>query len=213
MTARSRGKDRGIDLKNMRWVDDPVTLAADPGIDVFVELMGGEGDPAQGAVERGAQGREIGRHRQQGAAGAARRRARDARREARRRAQFRGRGRRRHPDREDAARRACRQLDRAHLRHPQRHLQLHPDAHGAGEAVVRRMPEGRAAARLCRGRSDLRHRRPRHRAEAGDPREPGVRHRASIRSRSTSRASPRSRPPISRPPTNSATASSCSASR
>ena len=30
---------------------DPVALAADPGIDVFVELMGGEGDPAKQAVE------------------------------------------------------------------------------------------------------------------------------------------------------------------
>ena len=48
--ARSRGKDRGIDLKKMRWVGDPVKLATDPGIDAFVELMGGEGDPARGAV-------------------------------------------------------------------------------------------------------------------------------------------------------------------
>ena len=35
----------------MRWVDDPVVLAADPAIDVFVELIGGEGDPAKAAVE------------------------------------------------------------------------------------------------------------------------------------------------------------------
>ena len=48
-----------------------------------------------------------------------------------------------------------RQFDRAHLRHSQRHLQLHPHADGAGEAVVRRMPEGSAAARLCRSRSEL----------------------------------------------------------
>ena len=48
--ARSRGKDRGIDLKKMRWVGDPVKLATDPGIDTFVELIGGEGDPARGAV-------------------------------------------------------------------------------------------------------------------------------------------------------------------
>jgi homoserine dehydrogenase len=51
VTARSRSKDRGVDLKHVRWVDDPATLAKDPGIDVFVELMGGEGDPAKGAVE------------------------------------------------------------------------------------------------------------------------------------------------------------------
>lgn len=51
VTARSRGKDRGFDVSNLRWVEDPVALAADPGIDVFVELIGGEGDPAKRAVE------------------------------------------------------------------------------------------------------------------------------------------------------------------
>jgi homoserine dehydrogenase len=51
VTARSRGKDRGFDLKRLRWVDDPMSLAKDPGIDVFVELIGGEGDPAKSAVE------------------------------------------------------------------------------------------------------------------------------------------------------------------
>jgi homoserine dehydrogenase len=50
VTARSRAKDRGIDLKSLRWVADPATLATDPGIDVFVELIGGEGNPARAAV-------------------------------------------------------------------------------------------------------------------------------------------------------------------
>jgi homoserine dehydrogenase len=50
VSARSRGKDRGLDMKKLRWVKDPVTLAADPEIDVFVELIGGEGDPARAAV-------------------------------------------------------------------------------------------------------------------------------------------------------------------
>jgi homoserine dehydrogenase len=50
VSARTRGKKRGIHLKNVRWIADPVALAADPGIDVFVELMGGEGDPARAAV-------------------------------------------------------------------------------------------------------------------------------------------------------------------
>jgi homoserine dehydrogenase len=49
--ARNKNKDRGVDLSKMRWFDDPVTLASDPGIDVFVELMGGEDDPAKSAVE------------------------------------------------------------------------------------------------------------------------------------------------------------------
>ena len=51
VTARSPNRDRGIDLSRVRWSADPVTLAADPAIDVFVELMGGEGDPAKAAVE------------------------------------------------------------------------------------------------------------------------------------------------------------------
>jgi homoserine dehydrogenase len=50
VSARSRGKDRGIDLKSLRWVADPVALARDPGIDAFVELMGGDGNPACAAV-------------------------------------------------------------------------------------------------------------------------------------------------------------------
>jgi homoserine dehydrogenase len=51
LSARSRGKKRAIDLKKFRWVADPVKLAADPGIDVFVELIGGAGNPAKRAVE------------------------------------------------------------------------------------------------------------------------------------------------------------------
>ena len=50
VSARSRGKDRGIDLKKLRWVADPVELASDPGIDAFVELIGGDGNPARSAV-------------------------------------------------------------------------------------------------------------------------------------------------------------------
>ena len=99
-----------------------------------------------------------------------------ARRGAWRHAEFRGRGRRRDPGDQDAARGLRRQLLPPRLRHPQRHLQLHPHPHGARGPVLRRMSEGRAAARLCRGQSDLRHRRPRHRAEARHPCEPRLRH-------------------------------------
>lgn len=49
--ARSKGKDRGVDLKKMKWFDDPVVLAKTGNIDVFVELIGGSGDPAKAAVE------------------------------------------------------------------------------------------------------------------------------------------------------------------
>jgi homoserine dehydrogenase len=50
VSARSRTKNRGIDLRTLTWVADPVTLAGDPRIDVFVELIGGAGNPARAAV-------------------------------------------------------------------------------------------------------------------------------------------------------------------
>ena len=50
VTARSRKKSRGVDLSRFRWVSDPQALATDGDIDVFVELIGGEGDPAKSAV-------------------------------------------------------------------------------------------------------------------------------------------------------------------
>jgi homoserine dehydrogenase len=51
ISARSRTKKRGVDLKKYRWAADPVALARDPSIDVLVEVMGGAGDPAKAAVE------------------------------------------------------------------------------------------------------------------------------------------------------------------
>jgi homoserine dehydrogenase len=51
VSARSRGKKRDIDLKAFRWIADPVELAADPAIDVLVEVIGGAGGPAKRAVE------------------------------------------------------------------------------------------------------------------------------------------------------------------
>jgi homoserine dehydrogenase len=51
VTARSQGKDRGLDLGNIRWISDPVALASDAEIDIFVELIGGEENPARSAVE------------------------------------------------------------------------------------------------------------------------------------------------------------------
>ena len=51
LSARSRSKKRDIDLKKFRWVADPVALARDPSIDVFVEVIGGADDPAKLAVE------------------------------------------------------------------------------------------------------------------------------------------------------------------
>jgi homoserine dehydrogenase len=44
-------KDASLDLSRMREVRDPVALARDGALDVFVELIGGEGDPAKSSVE------------------------------------------------------------------------------------------------------------------------------------------------------------------
>ncbi|MGN7803992.1 homoserine dehydrogenase [Ensifer sp. 22521] len=51
VTARDRNRDRGVDLSKATWFEDAVSLARDADIDVFVELMGGSGDPAYSAVK------------------------------------------------------------------------------------------------------------------------------------------------------------------
>jgi len=50
ISARDRTRDRGVSLEGLDWHDDPVGLARSNSIDVFVELMGGEGGPALDAV-------------------------------------------------------------------------------------------------------------------------------------------------------------------
>src|SRR5262249_30958450 len=51
VTARSKVKKRGVDLRGIDWAKSPLALATDPNVDCFVELMGGSGDPAFSAVE------------------------------------------------------------------------------------------------------------------------------------------------------------------
>ncbi|WP_424970998.1 homoserine dehydrogenase [Dinoroseobacter sp. S76] len=51
VSARSRDKDRGVDLSSYAWEDDPVALATRDDVDVFVELMGGEAGAAKAATE------------------------------------------------------------------------------------------------------------------------------------------------------------------
>jgi homoserine dehydrogenase len=46
VSARSRGKDRGLNLGSVKWHDNPAALADDKDVDVVVELMGG----AEGAA-------------------------------------------------------------------------------------------------------------------------------------------------------------------
>jgi homoserine dehydrogenase len=54
-SARDRAKGRGVDLSNVQWFDDPVAMAREAQAEVFVELMGGAGDPARAAVEAALQ--------------------------------------------------------------------------------------------------------------------------------------------------------------
>lgn len=51
ISARTKDRDRGINLSGLVWFDDPVDLASSPDIDVFIELIGGSEGPARLAVE------------------------------------------------------------------------------------------------------------------------------------------------------------------
>jgi homoserine dehydrogenase len=41
VSARDRGADRGADLSAARWFDDAAAMAADPEVEIVVELIGG----------------------------------------------------------------------------------------------------------------------------------------------------------------------------
>ena len=58
VAARSRSRERGIDISGLDWFDDPVALAKSDGIDLFVQLIGGEAGPALASVKAAL---EIGR--------------------------------------------------------------------------------------------------------------------------------------------------------
>jgi homoserine dehydrogenase len=51
VSARDRRVDRGADLSAARWYDDAVAMAADPEIDVVVELIGGADGVGRRVVE------------------------------------------------------------------------------------------------------------------------------------------------------------------
>ncbi len=166
----------------------------------------------KGPDPEGDRQRQARRHRQQGAARAARQRDLRRRAEEGRDGGVRGGGGRRHPHHQVAARRAHRQPHRVDRRHHQRHQQLHPVRDARQGLELSGRAEGGAAARLRRGRPHLRHRGRGRRAQAhhhgGDRfRHPDAvqvgLHRGHLRS---------SRRKTSATRRNWATASSCSAS-
>jgi homoserine dehydrogenase len=50
VSARDRSRDRGVSLDGLAWHDRPEALATDPSVDVVVELIGGDGGPAEATV-------------------------------------------------------------------------------------------------------------------------------------------------------------------
>ena len=59
VSARSRNRDRGVDLSGYAWEDDPVALARRGDVDLVVEVIGGEDGPAKATAEAALAG---GRH-------------------------------------------------------------------------------------------------------------------------------------------------------
>jgi len=51
VSARERGRERGIDLSGLRWHDDAAALAADRDVEVVVELIGGEDGIAKAVAD------------------------------------------------------------------------------------------------------------------------------------------------------------------
>ncbi len=50
-SARDRSRARGVSLSGLKWCSNPLELAADPAVDVVVELIGGANGPARALVE------------------------------------------------------------------------------------------------------------------------------------------------------------------
>lgn len=51
VSARSKTKNRDVDLSKYEWEGDPINLAKRADIDVFIEVMGGSEGPAKDATE------------------------------------------------------------------------------------------------------------------------------------------------------------------
>jgi homoserine dehydrogenase len=51
VSARDRGRDRGVSLAGLRWYEDPTALANDPDVEAIVEVIGGADGPARALVE------------------------------------------------------------------------------------------------------------------------------------------------------------------
>jgi len=60
VSARDRGRDRGVDIAGFDWFDDAAAMATGAAADVVVELIGGEDGVAKAVVENAlANGRHV----------------------------------------------------------------------------------------------------------------------------------------------------------
>jgi homoserine dehydrogenase len=60
VSARDRGKDRGVSLDGLHWYDDAATMAAEADIDAVVELIGGAAGAGRATCEAAlAHGRHL----------------------------------------------------------------------------------------------------------------------------------------------------------
>ncbi|MCX8507953.1 MAG: homoserine dehydrogenase, partial [Rhodobacteraceae bacterium] len=60
VSARSRTKNRDVDLSGYAWEEDPVALARRADVDLFIEVMGGSEGPARDATEAAiAAGKDV----------------------------------------------------------------------------------------------------------------------------------------------------------
>lgn len=58
VSARNKFKDRGLNLSDVTFVDNPLELASREDVDVVVEVMGGDGDPAFTLVKTALQNKK-----------------------------------------------------------------------------------------------------------------------------------------------------------
>ncbi|MEN2495262.1 MAG: Homoserine dehydrogenase [Hyphomicrobiaceae bacterium hypho_1] len=50
VSARYKSKNRGIDISSIKWFDDPIALARNDEIDIFIELIGGDEGVARDSI-------------------------------------------------------------------------------------------------------------------------------------------------------------------
>ena len=161
---------------------DAMGLVTADDVDIVVEVIGGI-EPARALHARRDEGRQVGRHGQQGAAGRGRRDAVRRREGVRRRHLLRGVRRGRDPAAAAAARVARRRPRPPGDGHRQRHDQLHPRQDGLLRRRVLRRPGRGAGPRVRRGRPDRRRRGLRRGGQGRDPRPARVPHPGHRRGR------------------------------